>query len=106
MENSWTGLDRVFLLTQSGNKGAARLVLLTRGTPKWKPIRLFHTVSQHSFYTPGASEAQGLGGALQALLQQPFGPWLLGVVALGLVAYGLLMLATAYYRLVAPGRAF
>jgi hypothetical protein len=51
-------------------------------------------------------EATGLGGALQALLREPFGPWLLGVVAFGLVAYGLLMLAVARYGRIAPGRAF
>ena len=51
-------------------------------------------------------EASGLGGALQTLLQEPFGPWLLGVVALGLIAYGLLMLAVARYGRIAPGRAF
>jgi hypothetical protein len=50
------------------------------------------------------NEAQGLGGALQELLRQPFGPWVLGVVALGLVAYGALMLALARYRQVAAGR--
>ncbi len=52
------------------------------------------------------SEAAGLGGALQELLRQPFGSWVLGVVALGLVAYGLLMLAVARYGRIAPGRAF
>ncbi len=52
------------------------------------------------------SEATGLGGALQELLRQPFGSWILGVVALGLVAYGLLMLAVARYGRIAPGRAF
>jgi hypothetical protein len=51
-------------------------------------------------------EATGLGGALQTLLREPFGPWLLGVVALGLVAYGLLMLAIARYGRIASGRAF
>ena len=51
-------------------------------------------------------EATGLGGALQALLQDPVGPWLLGVAALGLVAYGLLMLAVARYGRISPGRAF
>jgi hypothetical protein len=30
--------------------------------------------------------------------QQPYGPWLLGVVALGLVAYGLFCLSQALYR--------
>lgn len=43
------------------------------------------------------SQARGLGGALQALAQQPFGPWLLAVVALGLVAYGLYTLVQARY---------
>jgi choline-glycine betaine transporter len=52
------------------------------------------------------SEATGLGGALQTLLQSPFGSWILGAVALGLVAYGLLMLAVARYGSIAPGRAF
>ncbi len=52
------------------------------------------------------SKAQGLGDALRTLLQQPYGTWILGVVALGLVAYGLLMLAVARYGRIAPGRAF
>ena len=43
-------------------------------------------------------EARGLGGALQTLAQQPLGPWLLGAVSLGLVAYGLFMLSVARYR--------
>jgi len=44
------------------------------------------------------SEARGLGGALVAVAQQPYGPWLLGGVALGLVAYGLFCLSQALYR--------
>ncbi|WP_198004904.1 DUF1206 domain-containing protein [Rubrobacter xylanophilus] len=48
-------------------------------------------------------EARGLGGALHALIRQPFGPWLLGVVALGLAAYGLLMVLVARYRSISPG---
>jgi hypothetical protein len=44
------------------------------------------------------SEARGLGGALVAVAQQPYGPWLLGVVALGLAAYGLFCLSQALYR--------
>jgi hypothetical protein len=49
-------------------------------------------------------EARGLGGALQTLAQQPLGPWLLGAVALGLVAYGLFMLSVARYRRIPTGR--
>lgn len=43
-------------------------------------------------------ESRGLGGALDTLASQPFGPWLLGLVALGLVAYGVFMLAQARFR--------
>jgi hypothetical protein len=45
-----------------------------------------------------SDEARGLGGALATLAQQPFGPWLLGVVATGLVLYGLFMMVQARYR--------
>lgn len=43
-------------------------------------------------------EARGIDGALDTLAQQSFGPWLLGAVALGFVAYGLYMFAEARYR--------
>jgi hypothetical protein len=49
-------------------------------------------------------EARGLGGALQTLAQQPLGPWLLGAVAIGLVAFGLFMLSVARYRRIPTGR--
>jgi hypothetical protein len=45
-----------------------------------------------------ASEARGLSGALLALERQPYGPWVLGVVALGLVTYGIYMFVEARYR--------
>jgi len=44
------------------------------------------------------NEARGLSGALQALEQQPFGAWVLGIVAVGLAAYGIYMLVLACYR--------
>jgi uncharacterized protein DUF1206 len=40
-------------------------------------------------YNHNPSQAQGIDGVLKALLHQPYGPWLLGVVALGLVAFGI-----------------
>ena len=43
-------------------------------------------------------EARGLGGALSALAAQPFGPGLLGLVACGLVAFGIFMFVVARYR--------
>jgi hypothetical protein len=45
-----------------------------------------------------ARAARGLSGALLALEQRPYGPWLLGAVALGLVAYGLFTFVEARYR--------
>jgi hypothetical protein len=44
------------------------------------------------------NEARGLGGALSALAEQPFGSWLLLIVALGLVAYGVFSLVQARFR--------
>lgn len=52
----------------------------------------------HAGITADPTEARGLGEALAVLAQQPYGPWLLGVVALGLVAYGLFCLSQALYR--------
>lgn len=49
-----------------------------------------------------ASQAQGLGEALQTLAQQPYGAWILGIVALGLVAYGIYMVMQARYRQINP----
>jgi hypothetical protein len=43
-------------------------------------------------------EAKGLDSALVELLKQPFGPWLVGLVALGLLAYGLYSFVEARYR--------
>lgn len=45
-----------------------------------------------------ASKARGLGEALQVLAQQPYGPWILGVVGIGLVAYATHMVIQARYR--------
>ncbi len=44
-----------------------------------------------------ASEARGFGGALDALAQHSYGPWLLGLTALGLVCYGLYCGVVAIY---------
>ena len=44
------------------------------------------------------SEAKGLSGAFDTLAQQPYGPWLLGLVALGFVAYGVYCWSRAWYR--------
>lgn len=45
-----------------------------------------------------ASQAKGFGEALAILAQQPSGPWMLGIVALGLIAYGIYSVVEARYR--------
>lgn len=49
-------------------------------------------------------EARGLGGALDTLAAQSYGPYLLGVVAIGLIAYGAYCWVNARYRKI-PGDA-
>lgn len=48
------------------------------------------------------SEAQGLQGALVTLREAAYGPYLLGLVALGLMAYGISQLVKARYRVIRP----
>lgn len=43
-------------------------------------------------------EALGLQGALYKLLAQPYGQWLMGLVALGLASYGVFCFVKAKYR--------
>ena len=45
-----------------------------------------------------AGQARGLAGALRTLARQDHGRWVLGLVAIGLTAYGLLSLFEARYR--------
>ena len=47
-------------------------------------VFLFLAAYQHN-----ASRAQGIDGVLRSLLHQPYGPWLLGVVAAGLISFGI-----------------
>jgi hypothetical protein len=44
-----------------------------------------------------ANEAVGLDGALQRLAQQPAGPWLLALTALGLFAFGVYSIVRGRY---------
>lgn len=46
-------------------------------------------------------QAKGVGEALAALAQQPYGRWLLGFVALGLIAYSIYSVVEARYRRIA-----
>jgi hypothetical protein len=50
-----------------------------------------------------ARQAKGLSGALSDLAAQPYGHLLLGIVAIGLIAYGLYSLTEAWYRRIGTG---
>ena len=43
------------------------------------------------------SQAQGIDGALLKLAQLPYGPWMLGVVAIGLIAFGIYSMTGALW---------
>ena len=45
-----------------------------------------------------AGEARGLDSTLATVAAQPFGPFLLGAVAVGLLLYGVYLFAEARYR--------
>ena len=46
-----------------------------------------------------SSESSGLGKALQMHQEQPYGPWVLGIVAVGLFAFGIYSVIEGAYRL-------
>jgi hypothetical protein len=48
--------------------------------------------------TYDAAKAKGVDGVLRSFAQSPFGPWLLILVALGLIAFGILSFAEAKWR--------
>ena len=51
-------------------------------------------------YQANASQPVGIDSALATLLRQPYGIWLLGVVAIGLMAFGVYSMASAvWFRL-------
>jgi len=48
-------------------------------------------------------EAMGVGGALRWLAGQAYGPWILAIVAAGLIAYGFYEFVRARYRVIRAG---
>jgi hypothetical protein len=77
------------LLVTLGRVGYASLGVVFTEISIFLMVAAFH-------HNPG--EAQGLGGALRQMEQQPFGRLLLAMVALGLIAYGVYSVASARYR--------
>lgn len=52
----------------------------------------------HAAWRDDPAQVAGISGALQLIRNQPYGPWLLGGVAIGLIAFGLAQIAKARYR--------
>jgi len=51
-------------------------------------------------YTANSSQAKGFDGVLMSLMHQPYGHWLMGSIALGLIAMGIYSLFVAlFFRL-------
>lgn len=51
-------------------------------------------------YQANASHAKGFDGALDYLAKQPYGLWLLGIIALGLIAFGIYsVMSAAWFKL-------
>lgn len=53
-----------------------------------------------------AEEAGGMSEALNALREQPFGIWILGLTSGGLIIYGLYLLVLSYYHKIYDGNSF
>jgi Domain of Unknown Function (DUF1206) len=89
MDTSQMGPDERDVIERLGQVGwAARAVVF--GIIGW------FLVKAAVQYDP--NDAVGIGGALSKLAHASYGPWLLGVVAAGLVAFGLFCIAQARYR--------
>ena len=57
----------------------------------------------HAAIQADPDETRGLSGALQTLSEQAYGPWLLGVVALGFIAYGVYCVSRGRFGRFAAG---
>lgn len=89
------------------------LVKLTRSQLKWvKRFGRFGVIARGiifvlvglflivAAYTANSSQAKGFDGVLMSLMLQPYGRWLMGSIALGLIAMGIYSLFVAlFFRL-------
>ncbi len=100
---AWRGLSdrhREHLATEglSGTSGDWLLRLGAVGhVAKGVAIGLVGTLFCFAALTHDADRSGGLDEALRTVLQQPFGPWLLALIAVGIGLYGVWCLARARY---------
>lgn len=94
----YKGVAKKYCEDLTRNPGRAVEVLGTFGyAAKGVALGIVGGLFVAAVVTSDPEKASGMDGALRALLQLPFGPWLLSLVALGLVAYGLYSFARAKY---------
>ena len=99
--NAWRGLsgshaENLRAEGKRGESGTAYLALGAAGyTAKGIAVGTIGVLFAYAGATADAQKSGGLDQALRELLQQPFGPLLLGVVAVGIGAYGLFCFARA-----------
>jgi hypothetical protein len=101
LRKGWTAeLDRYVDLSglpswvRSVFYGVGRLGMLARGVV-WSVIGAYFVVAA---ITQNPREALAIHGALIALARLSYGPWLLGTVSVGFIAYGLYELIVAWRR--------
>ncbi|MFC5179646.1 DUF1206 domain-containing protein [Nocardioides taihuensis] len=81
---------------KSGEAGKAYLMFGKVGyISKGIAIGLIGVLFVYAAVTHDAAKSGGLDAALSKLLQQPFGPIMLGAIALGIICYGLFCFARA-----------
>jgi hypothetical protein len=100
---AWRGLSEQHRehLAPEGLSGASGRWLLRLGAAghvaKGVSVALVGLLLCFAALTRDADRSGGLDEALRTVLEQPFGPWLLGAIAVGLGLYGVWCLARARY---------
>ncbi len=98
---AWQGLTRrhaehLDAEGRRGDTGRAYLALGVAGyVSKGVALAIVGVLFTYAAATHEARQSGGLDQALHEVLRQPFGPWLLGLVAVGIGCYGLFCFAQA-----------
>lgn len=89
-------------LNLAGARGGVRRWVVPLGRGGYAALGIVNTIIGLfliiAAFRHNAGEAKGVGGALAEITHRPYGALLLGIVALGFVAYGAYTLVEARYR--------
>jgi hypothetical protein len=98
IRRAWTEKFREHLTAEgtSGEAGTAYVWAAKAGySAKGVALIVIGALFGFAAWTHDAAKSGGLDVALQEIKQQPYGPWLLGMVAIGIGCYGLFCFARA-----------